>query len=121
MQGMIDTTSTSMRKVSKEENRKERLCRRQAARRHTEGRGDVEILLNRREVHDVECIGDEGKERYGKIRGRSLHLMGTSKKWRVNETNQKEREKTHKGTRAILYPPRILPKSPYASSPRGGQ
>jgi len=69
-----------------------------------EGRGNVEILLNRCEVRDIERIGDEGKEWYGDIRGRSLHLMGKSKKWRVNKTNQKEREKTHKGTRAILYP-----------------
>jgi len=86
-----------------------------------EGRGNVEILLNRREVRDIEHIGDEGKEWYSDIRGQSLHLMGKSKKWRVNKTNQKEREKTYKGTQAILYPSRILPKSPYASRPWGGQ
>jgi len=27
-----------------------------------------EILLNRREVHDVECEGDEGEERRGEYR-----------------------------------------------------
>jgi len=45
-----------------------------------EGRGDIEILLNRREVRNIECIGDEGKEQYSDIQGQSLHLMGKSKK-----------------------------------------
>ena len=39
----------------------------------------------------------------------------------MNKTNQKEREKTYKGTWAILYPSQILPKSPYASRPWGSQ
>ena len=51
----------------KEEIENECLCRRQATQCHMEGRGDVEILLNRHEVHDIECIHNEGKERYGNI------------------------------------------------------
>jgi len=32
-----------------------------------EGRGDVKILLNHREVRDIERIGNEGKEWYSDI------------------------------------------------------
>jgi len=86
--GMINTTSTSTRKVRRKKIENEHLCQQQAARCRMEGKGDVEIVLNCCEVRDVERICDEGKEQYGDIRGRSLCLIGKSKKWRANENSQ---------------------------------
>jgi len=65
----------------------ERLSRRQAARRRMEVESVVEILLNRREVRDVERSDDEGTVwRYSRLETNS---NADSEKWTANESKTK--------------------------------
>jgi len=100
MLSTIDTTDT-MHKVRKDKMRDEPSMPATGRTALYGGESDVEILLIRREVRDVEHI-DEGKGRYGDIRNRSLSLMRKLEKWRVNEANSKKRRNTHKGNQSIL-------------------
>jgi len=120
MLSAIDTTDT-MREVRKDKMRDEPSMPATGRVALYGGESDVEILLIRREVREVERIDDEGKGRYGDIQNRSLSLMRKSEKWRVNEANSKEEKKYAQrkpiDSKSVLNPPESLD----VSRPRDGQ
>ena len=77
----------------------------------------VEILLNCREVRDVERSGDGGEERYGETRGRSLSRMGKAKNGERTSLNRKKRENAQKKPSDSIFI--LIPsKTPEESRPR---